>query len=169
MGDRIWSDLDGDGVQDAGEAGINGVSVELLDAANNVIATTVTSGDGNYTFSGLVPGNYTVRVVSATVPDGFTQTYDLDGVGTANRAAVTLGTTNRTDVDFGYQPHGDCVVKADLDPARRQLGGHDFYLPGIALTSSSSPARVASSSTPTARPTCPAPSGARPTRPTPSR
>jgi len=132
IGDRVWTDHDGDGVQEAGEAGINGVTVELLDSTNTVIATTVTSGDGNYTFSGLLPGSYSVRVVAATLPDQFVQTYDLDGVATANRASVTLGTTNRTDVDFGYRPEGDCVVKADLDPALGAgLGGHDFYLPGI--------------------------------------
>ncbi len=28
VGDRVWNDADGDGVQDAGEAGINGVTVE---------------------------------------------------------------------------------------------------------------------------------------------
>ncbi|HKI01254.1 MAG TPA: SdrD B-like domain-containing protein [Thermoanaerobaculia bacterium] len=131
IGDRVWTDHDGDGVQDAGEAGINGVTVQLLDAASNVIATTTTAGDGNYTFGGLTSGTYTVRVVSATLPDGFTQTYDLDGVGTAHQATVTLGTTNRTDVDFGYRPDGDCVVKADLEPLGADLGGHDFYLPGI--------------------------------------
>ena len=61
VGDRVWNDADGDGVQDAGEAGINGVTVELLDAYGNVIATTTTSGDGNYGFANLIAGNYTVR------------------------------------------------------------------------------------------------------------
>ncbi len=32
IGDRVWFDVDGDGVQDAGEQGIPGVTLELLNA-----------------------------------------------------------------------------------------------------------------------------------------
>lgn len=100
IGDRVWNDANGDGVQDAGEAGINGVTVELLDAGGNVIATQVTAGDGNYTFGNLDAGDYTVRV---TPPAGFDPTFDLDG-GNDNQTAVTLGAGgNLTDVDFGYR------------------------------------------------------------------
>ncbi|MEP7012998.1 MAG: SdrD B-like domain-containing protein, partial [Acidobacteriota bacterium] len=104
LGDRVWLDPDGDGVQDAGESGINGVTVELLNGANSVIGSQVTSGDGNYTFSGLTAGTYSVRIVTATLPPGLVQTYDFDGVGTANIATASLGAgQNRTDIDFGYR------------------------------------------------------------------
>ena len=104
VGDRVWNDADGDGLQDAGEAGINGVTVELLDSGGAVIASQATSGDGNYTFDNLAAGNYSVRVVAATLPAGSTQTFDFDGVGSANVAAFTLaGGQNRTDIDFGYR------------------------------------------------------------------
>ena len=59
VGDRVWNDADGDGVQDAGEPGITGVTVELLDSTGNVIATTITAGDGIYTFANLRAGTYT--------------------------------------------------------------------------------------------------------------
>jgi hypothetical protein len=105
VGDRVWQDNDGGADQDGGEPGINGVTVELLDAGGNVIATQVTSGDGNYLFANLTPGNYSVRVVSSTLPAGLTQTYDLDGTGTPHVATFPLGPgQNRTDVDFGYRP-----------------------------------------------------------------
>ncbi|HRC85675.1 MAG TPA: SdrD B-like domain-containing protein, partial [Thermoanaerobaculia bacterium] len=104
VGDRVWSDLDGDGVQDAGEPGINGVTVQLLSSAGAVLATQVTAGDGQYTFTNLFSGNYSVRVVSSTLPSGATQTYDLDGLSTAHIASFALATSqNRTDVDFGYR------------------------------------------------------------------
>jgi SdrD B-like domain len=104
IGDRVWKDLDGDGVQDAGEVGINGVKVELL-YNNAVIATTTTAGDGTYTFTNLAAATYKVRVVSSTVPSGYSQTYDLDGVATAHIATVVLAAgQNRTDADFGYRP-----------------------------------------------------------------
>ncbi len=102
MGDRIWNDADGDGVQDGTETGINGVTVQLLDGGGNVIATTTTAGNGNYTFSNLGAGTYTVRVVSSTLPAGYTPTFDLDGIATAHQATFSL-TASRTDVDFGYR------------------------------------------------------------------
>ena len=34
VGDRVWLDANANGVQDAGETGINGVTVQLLDAGN---------------------------------------------------------------------------------------------------------------------------------------
>src|SRR6185295_16555796 len=78
VGDRVWNDSDGDGVQDAGEIGINGVTVELLDNGGNVIDTQVTAGDGNYLFDHLAAGNYSVRVVTSSLPAGYSQTFDLD-------------------------------------------------------------------------------------------
>ncbi len=105
LGDRVWLDYDGDGVQDAGEVGINGVTVQLLDTAGNVIASAVTAGDGNYTFPNLLAGTYKVKVVSSTLPAGMAQTYDLDGSGTAHIATAAVnGGQSRTDADFGYRP-----------------------------------------------------------------
>ncbi|MFT3893586.1 MAG: SdrD B-like domain-containing protein [Anaerolineales bacterium] len=63
LGDFVWNDLDADGVQDAGETGIDGVTVELYDGAGNLVATTTTSGGGLYLFTNLVPGDYSVRFV----------------------------------------------------------------------------------------------------------
>ena len=84
VGDRVWLDANGNGVQDAGETGLNGVTVQLLDGSNNVVGTTTTSGDGNYTFNNLAAGTYTVKV--SGLPAGTAETYDLDGVATANQA-----------------------------------------------------------------------------------
>jgi uncharacterized repeat protein (TIGR01451 family) len=109
IGDRVWNDLDGDGVQDPGETGINGVVV-YLDLDNDGTRDTgepysTTSGDGAYLLTGtqLEAGAHVVRVDAATLPPGYLQTYDLDGTGTAHVATVTLaGGQDRTDVDFGY-------------------------------------------------------------------
>ena len=45
-----------------------GVTLELLDADGNVIATTTTAEDGSYSFDGLRPGDYGIRQVQ---PDDF--------------------------------------------------------------------------------------------------
>ncbi len=52
IGNRVWEDTDGDGVQDAGELGIGNVTIELVDNATSVvIATAVTNSNGDYIFS----------------------------------------------------------------------------------------------------------------------
>ncbi len=68
LGDYFWDDLDADGIQEVGEPGIAGATVQLLNALGNVLATTTTDANGFYAFSGLVPGNYAVRF---TLPAGF--------------------------------------------------------------------------------------------------
>src|SRR6185312_11869606 len=90
IGDRLWYDTNGNGVQDAGETGINGVTVQLFNGAT-LVATTTTAGDGNYTFNNLAAGTYTVKVVPGTLPAGVTPTFDL------------AAGASRTDVDFGYR------------------------------------------------------------------
>ena len=68
----------------------DGVTVELYDAGGNYISNTTTAGRGLYSFPGLTPANYTVRVVNDTVDstrvgsDGTewpVQTYRIDGDG----------------------------------------------------------------------------------------
>ena len=116
LGDRVWLDVDADGVQDAGEAGINGVTVQLLDGGGTVIATAVTAGNGTYTFGNLTAGTYTVRVVSATLPAALVPSFDLDGIATAHTATAGLaGGQNRTDVDFGYRGTGSLGDRVWLD------------------------------------------------------
>lgn len=81
LGDFVWEDLDRDGIQDAGEPGIAGIAVALLDASSNPIdadnnagngiqpLTTTTDAFGYYQFTNLLPGNY---IVSFTKPTGYT-------------------------------------------------------------------------------------------------
>jgi uncharacterized repeat protein (TIGR01451 family) len=108
IGDRAWEDGNGNGVQDAGEAGIAGVTVNLLDATGAVVGTTLTDADGHYSFTGLRPGQYDVQFVT---PDGFTVTRqhvdadatdsDVDSAGLAGRYTLASGDAITT-VDAGY-------------------------------------------------------------------
>jgi len=50
IGNLVWEDTDFDGVQDPGEPGIAGVTVELV-KGGAVIATATTDANGNYLFS----------------------------------------------------------------------------------------------------------------------
>ena len=111
IGDYVFRDLNGDGKQDAGEGGVNGVKVNLYDSANNLVATATTLGDGKYLFDNLIAGNYTVEFVKSTLASGFnlsplaTTTPDKDSdanVTTGKTGTITLteGQT-RTDIDAG--------------------------------------------------------------------
>ncbi|MFN8496181.1 MAG: SdrD B-like domain-containing protein [Caldilineaceae bacterium] len=69
VGDRVFHDLDpkgatseainaGNGVQDAGESGLDGVQVQLRTAVGSLVATTTTANGGAYRFDNVAPGSY---------------------------------------------------------------------------------------------------------------
>jgi hypothetical protein len=125
IGDFVWNDLNQDGLQDAGEPGISGVIVRLLNAATNaVVATTTSDAAGKYIFNDLPAGNYLVDFIT---PAGFTTTSrlntnveasatdsDVDPV-TSRTVSITLAAGQRiTTVDAGYwQTNGDAGIIGD--------------------------------------------------------
>lgn len=113
LGDRIWHDADGDGIQDGGEEGISGITVKLywdangngiLDGKEGVtpLLTTTTDGNGNYRFGNLLNTGYLLVVDPVNLPAKFTATFDLDGIGSQHSAGASLAGGSRTDADFGY-------------------------------------------------------------------
>ena len=70
IGDRVWLDADGDGVQDPGETtGFAGVTVRLYDSTSALISTTTTTAGGAYSFGALMPGSYSLEF--AGLPAGY--------------------------------------------------------------------------------------------------
>jgi hypothetical protein len=93
----VFNDLDGDGIQEAGEGGLAGVTVALRNAAGVVVATVMTDASGNYIFPDVPAGNYTVVVTDQdAILSGYTATSGLD------QRAITVPATGIVDVDFGY-------------------------------------------------------------------
>jgi len=74
LGDRVWFDLNSNGLQEPGENGAPNIGVKLLDASNNVVATQATDGNGGYLFSNITPGLYKVQFDLATLPAGYNAT-----------------------------------------------------------------------------------------------
>ena len=64
LGDYVWEDLNGNGIQEAGEPGIANVTVNLSYYNNTYIGTTTTNATGYYLFSDLHAGNYTLQFVA---------------------------------------------------------------------------------------------------------
>jgi hypothetical protein len=140
LGDYVWKDLNRDGIQDPNEPGIVGVVVTLCDSTNNPIGTTTTNGIGYYSFWGLEPGSYYVKV-APVLPDGCKLTSidnplddckDSDANTTTGSTAliVLAAGENNPCIDFGYVNEkaslGDYVWK-DLDRDNKQ----DANEPGI--------------------------------------
>jgi hypothetical protein len=137
IGDRVWNDANGNGIQDGGEAGIAGVTVTLGGAAS---ATTTTDASGNYLFSGLLAGAYTVSVAT---PAGFTPTAAIAGPDRAvdsngSPTNVTLASNNAVDltIDFGFtKPSGKIgdLVWYDKDRDGIQDWG-EYGMSGVVVT-----------------------------------
>ncbi|MDG1570683.1 Calx-beta domain-containing protein [Robiginitalea sp. M366] len=58
----------GRNLANSGGLGIPGATLELYDALGNLLQTTTTDAFGDYTFSGMSDGAYTVRVINSEVP-----------------------------------------------------------------------------------------------------
>ena len=142
IGDFLWWDIDKDGRQDAGEPGINGVTVNIFPNANctgapSQTTTTANGGspatDGFYQFGGLGAGTFCLEILStefdangtlenwigspkdaASVPD----TLDSDADVTTHRITSIViepvaGTQNDTTRDFGFfKNSGHTLTKA---------------------------------------------------------
>src|SRR5699024_5126985 len=78
VGDYVWIDRDADGVQGDDEPGLEGVTVELLDADGNVVETATTDGEGQYLFEGVECAEYQVRF---TLPEDSGFEFTEPGVG----------------------------------------------------------------------------------------
>jgi hypothetical protein len=71
IGDFVWDDgviTEANGIQNAGELGVGGITVNLYDGSGTTkLASRVTDNSGKYLFAGLSSGSYLVEFV---IPDG---------------------------------------------------------------------------------------------------
>ncbi|MEM1119718.1 MAG: SdrD B-like domain-containing protein [Bacteroidota bacterium] len=142
VGDRVFADNNGNGIQNGGEPGIGGVTVKLQDTNGNTLQETTTDGNGNYSFTGVAQGLYKVMF---NTPNGFVITIPKQGgVEETDSDVQNNQMTNpffvgqgqvRNDIDAGYVPDqpnnntgviGDRVF-ADNNGNGQQDGGE----PGI--------------------------------------
>ena len=104
----IWNDLNGDGVQDAGELGLEGWTVYLDQNQNGDFDSgelfTITDLNGDYSFLNLIPGTYTVVEV---LQPSWEQTYPgLNGSFETGSFSswLTIGDTSIETTGFGSNP-----------------------------------------------------------------
>jgi hypothetical protein len=109
VGDFVWNDANGNGIQDSGEAGVSGVKVQLLTTAGTQANSTVTDASGHYLFDNLRPGDsYYVQFslpsgyILAPQDQGSDDSLDSDVDAFGRTPTITLG-AGQTDlsVDAG--------------------------------------------------------------------
>lgn len=121
VGDLVFEDLDGNGIQDPGEPGFEGVKVELYNCNDVLVDITYTYADGRYLFDEVMADDYYIRFEN---PDGYTGTDSAQGsnsstdsnvdgsrgAGTTAKFTLSAGEDERS-IDYGiYQ----CVPIGEL-------------------------------------------------------
>jgi hypothetical protein len=109
LGDRVWSDTNANGIQESGETGTAGLTVDLYDSTSTtLIRSTTTGADGLYSFTGLTPGDYVVKFTKpldayfSELGNGTTST-DTDAGSDGYTDVITLASgENNISIDAGY-------------------------------------------------------------------
>ena len=126
IGDRVWEDLNGNGIQDANETNVSDVRVTLYEANGTQVLTDIdgkpfmggheyieTNLTGEYLFTNLKPGSYYLEFnISSQAGFVFTNkgtgtATDSDANRTNGRTDITVLDSNETNVSFDagiYEP-----------------------------------------------------------------
>ncbi len=135
LGDRVWLDLNGDGIQNCSDtngsgiigdvvsgipdtgpecdqAGVPGVPTALFgDDCSSLVGSTTTDADGFYSFEGLTPGADTGYCVKWTRPD-FTECYAPRTWATIRRSTAT----GPRPTASARRPKQSTLVSNEFDP-----------------------------------------------------
>ena len=148
LGDYTWMDVNRDGIQDADEPALPGVTVTLTyadgsavtDASGNAVTAKTSDANGKYKFENLLPGDYKV---SFQAPAGYAATTSDAGTDRAldsngATASVTLA-QDQTDETIDFGAVGTGVIGDQLFVDVNQNGGNapdagDKVLPGVKVT-----------------------------------
>ncbi len=161
VGDRVWEDTNGNGLQDDGEPGIAGVTVELYDPDGTLLDSTLTDADGRYRFAGVTGPCFLefdagAEYLPAPVDAGTDDAADSDADSATGRTPVftpAAGYDDRWDAGF-FRPgeirglvwqdddadgfhdpaesaRADCTVYIDLDGSGDFSPGDPSAVAGI--------------------------------------
>ena len=148
VGDYVWFDANKDGIQDADEPALPGITATIVDASGNPVvdldgnpvAAVSTDAAGKYLFANLLPGDYKITF---TNPVGYEATVSqagddrgADSNGTESVVSLAQGQEDKT-VDYGLVGTG--VIGDQLFVDVNQNGGGapdagDKPLAGVKVT-----------------------------------
>lgn len=115
LGNRVWEDFNANGVQDTGEPGLPGVTVQLWNTMmNQLLDSDVSDASGLYGLMTPEPGDYRLRVVT---PQGFTLSpKDQGGNDTMDSDFNTSGAIGFTDI---YTVASNVISISSIDAGMR--------------------------------------------------
>ena len=151
---KVFVDQNNNGLQNGADTALAGVTIELLDGAGNVVASTTTDAGGNYQFTGLLPGNYALREPSqpAGTSNGITTAGNMANGGTAGTASAVAVLPSRisgivlppntasSGNNFAEIPNGRSISgqvfldynnNGTFEPSDNGLGGQTILLTGV--------------------------------------
>jgi len=153
LGDFVWNDVDGDGVQDAGDLGIDGLTVNLYaaDDLTTVLESTTTGDDpstagtteqGFYEFDELPAGDYVVEFltpgyVNSPADQGGNDALDSDADPTTGLSPTVTLTAGQNDptIDAGVYIGGSIgdLVWEDIATGEPNVydAGTDIVVSGV--------------------------------------
>lgn len=108
-----FDDHNGNGSENQGDEHLSGWTMTLYKLVNSVyqsVDQAVTNQSGNYSFTNLAPGSYSV---CETAQSGWTQTYPANNA--CQMVAIDKSGESNTGVSFGNQPHGTLTVIKNTD------------------------------------------------------
>jgi len=94
IGDFVFNDKNNDSVPNSGDIGLPNVKLTLKNANGQIVDTTTTDSNGNYLFTNVPLGKYTVEV---TQPNDFSPT-----TKTSLSVTLTEAEPDNKNVDFGF-------------------------------------------------------------------
>jgi len=159
VGDLVWYDVNGNGLQDGVEPGIPGATVTLIGGGSDTLingvgdtsVTTTTDSAGKYSFANLTAG--TEYKVTFSVPTGYDAATArkvganraLDSDGLTSDVFVLASAENNTSIDAGFYKYARVgnFVWNDLDRDGLQDAG-ELGIGGVQLTLSGTSASGAS-------------------------
>ena len=148
VGDYVWFDANKDGIQDADEPALPGITATIVDASGNPVvdldgnpvAAVSTDAAGKYLFANLLPGDYKITF---TNPVGYEATVSqagddrgADSNGTESVVSLAQGQEDKT-VDYGLVGTGVIGDQLFVDVNQNGGGapdGGDKPLAGVKVT-----------------------------------
>ena len=152
IGNRVWADEDGDGLQDAGEKGLAGIPVKLFSGTTE-LASAITADDGTYYFSNATGSStaskiygltqlqpnlpYTIKFPSTTTIAGSPYQLTVPMAGSDSQldsnallsgevvilpADIPVAGANNHSFDVGYRPLADVELTKVVDKQTSKRG-----------------------------------------------
>jgi len=112
VGDRVWLDTDGNGIQNKGETGIAGIEIQLTDVNGALIASVMSDAQGFYLFEGLPPGTYQLQ---CALPNGYVYTHSSSQGFLENRY-------DNSDIDPIMRQSDVFVLKPGVRDLNKDIG-----------------------------------------------